>query len=466
MRKVSTAGRRALLLLPIAASLSGCVLWMPDLIHGELGPASAEDAEACLRATASDDEKPFFGVALSGGGSRAAVYTAAGLEALWEHGLLDEPSHLSSVSGGSMALTYFQTHRGRCDAAAEESAHACWVEFFAGFKQAMEKDLIPDVLLRQFIFPIRWLSPTRRSKSFQEVVDREYLNGARFADLPSGKDAPAVFLNASSYDDGWRFVFSNRCMENAEQELPPRYQHLRSRSFSREGCPRTTPEDMPLSVALSASAAFPGAFGPVAFEVPASCDEPGVEWWHIGDGGIIDNTGMDALEEAALRRASRKGVPERAAILALDAGRAPKADELVGLRFYKLFTRDPGRIVGVAKVRGDVYHDLVWEEIDQQLASDGFDLARFRLRFDDANVPEWPASCGDERATYESEGILDPAEGIRKRFQVIPTSFGISDCDADLVEQAAHAMVHEALNGGEAGRRLRESGFPLREFRH
>ncbi len=65
------------------------------------------------------------------------------------------------------------------------------------------------------------------------------VSGARFADLSRGDDAPAVFLNASIYDDGWRFVFSNRCMERASEELPARYRHLESRTFSREGCPRS-----------------------------------------------------------------------------------------------------------------------------------------------------------------------------------------------------------------------------------
>ena len=465
VRPVSITTRALLLVVALAPPLSGCVFWMPDLIHAELGPASADEAQVCADATSADDEKPFLGLALSGGGSRAAVYAAAGLEALWEHGLLDQPSHLSSVSGGSMALTYFLTNRGRCDGAAPDEADACWAGFFTGFKQAMERDLVPDVLLRQLVFPIRWLSPTRRSKSFQEVVDREFLGGALFDEL-SEDGAPAVFLNASSYDDGRRFVFSNRCLDRVAEELPERYRHLRSRTFSREGCPRRTPGELPISLTVAASAAFPGAFGPVAFQLPATCEGEGTEWWHIGDGGIIENTGMDALEEMALRRAMRRRVSESAVIVALDAGRDPKREDLVTKRYYRLFTRDPGRVVGVAKVRGDVYHDLVWEEIDGRLAREGFELGRFRLRFDRAQVTEWPDSCDETRAHYESLGVVDPVEAIRQRFEAIPTSFGISDCDSELVERAAHELVHEAMNGGEAGRRLREAGFAVREFRH
>ena len=54
-----------------------------------------------------------FGVALSGGGTRAALFGAAGLEALAGLRTADGASvvqritHLSSVSGGSLAAAYY-----------------------------------------------------------------------------------------------------------------------------------------------------------------------------------------------------------------------------------------------------------------------------------------------------------------------------------------------------------------------
>ena len=70
-----------------------------------------------------------------------------------------------------------------------------------------------------------------------------------------------------------------------------------------------------------------------------------------------------------------------------------------------------------------------------------------------------------ERAEAEALGLETP-EGIRRRFEKMPTSLSIAACDADLVERAAHALVHQALNEGEAGRWLRESGFTVPVFRH
>src|SRR5262249_61024121 len=59
------------------------------------------------------DRDVLFGVALSGGGSRAALFGEAGLEALARVRTADggsgieKISHVSSVSGGSIAAAYY-----------------------------------------------------------------------------------------------------------------------------------------------------------------------------------------------------------------------------------------------------------------------------------------------------------------------------------------------------------------------
>jgi hypothetical protein len=58
-------------------------------------------------------KETLIGIAISGGGSRAALFGAAGLEALAKlqvgpgQSLLEDVSMISSVSGGSMATSYF-----------------------------------------------------------------------------------------------------------------------------------------------------------------------------------------------------------------------------------------------------------------------------------------------------------------------------------------------------------------------
>ena len=72
----------------------------------EAGPQST-----CV--TPAPERELVVGVALSGGGSRAALFGASGLEALAQvrapggGSLLDQVTYLSSVSGGSVAASYY-----------------------------------------------------------------------------------------------------------------------------------------------------------------------------------------------------------------------------------------------------------------------------------------------------------------------------------------------------------------------
>lgn len=53
----------------------------------------------------------FVGVAISGGGSRAANFSAAVLEELEKQGFSEHLSAISSVSGGSLTAAYFSLFR-------------------------------------------------------------------------------------------------------------------------------------------------------------------------------------------------------------------------------------------------------------------------------------------------------------------------------------------------------------------
>ncbi|MGH0031642.1 MAG: patatin-like phospholipase family protein [Myxococcota bacterium] len=430
-----------------AVLAAGCAAFLPDRIHRTL---SADTAYLPCPA-APGPRADLFGVALSGGGSRAAVYAAAGLEALWQHGLLDRITHLSSVSGGSMAASYFVANRPACDEEASEAAkQECWRAFFAEFKQAMRYDYSLATGVRQLRFPNRWTSHTRRASSFQEVLDRKFLDGKTFGDLYAADSGlPVLLVNAASYDEARRFLFSN---VGVGGDAGP----LRSASFARPGCRRAVPRDLPLSLAVTASAAFPGLFGPVALEVPSSCEGAQPEWWHLGDGGMIDNSGLDTLEEVALELADAHPEGESTAVLvSFDASRVLRSAEMKQLSDYGLLTRDPSRIVIVTKARGEAYSAFVWEQRRQALAARGIRAEKIPVRYMAAELSDWPASCKGGQAA--------PAlvEEVRDRLEQIPTKLTIDDCSADLLERAAHQVLRAAL-AGEAGERLRALGIPFR----
>jgi hypothetical protein len=100
---------RASVVLLGALVVTGCASAVAIRVP-QAGPETACVAPA-------PDREVLVGVALSGGGSRAALFGAAGLEALARlqapggGSVLEQVGYLSSVSGGSVASTYYASQK-------------------------------------------------------------------------------------------------------------------------------------------------------------------------------------------------------------------------------------------------------------------------------------------------------------------------------------------------------------------
>ncbi|WP_306249932.1 patatin-like phospholipase family protein [Parvularcula sp. IMCC14364] len=414
---------------------------MPDRIHHTWdanGDASWEATGEAALPQMSD--KDFVGLAFSGGGSRAALFAAAGAEALHDEGLLSHVTHVSSVSGGSMASSYLvasppeqcgqQAHSG-AQSETQSDRVACLETYFARYKGAMRENYFLPMEMQQVLHPNRFLSPTRRVTSLQETFDNKYLDGRTFGDLADGR---ILLINAASYDDGRRFVFSNMAIPTVEN--PPaflRRETLTARSFSLGGCNAPTPDDFPVALAVAASAAFPPALGPVAIEVPPACDTTSTQYWHLGDGGILENTGIETLQEVLVRKNARGEGLSRAVIFSFDAGKREATEANLANRNLRLWTSDPGRVVSITNMRGDAYQSIVWDAMQAEL---DFPVRILRVRYSDHVPAGWPDSC--------SAGV-QRSHTIAERLQAVPTRFNISDCDADLIEASARLGVSRML---------------------
>src|SRR5688572_4742168 len=100
---------RASILLLGVLLLTGCASALAIRVP-KAGPETA-----CI--TPAPAREVLVGVALSGGGSRAALFGAAGLEALGRlpapggGSVLEQVAYLSSVSGGSVAAAYYASQK-------------------------------------------------------------------------------------------------------------------------------------------------------------------------------------------------------------------------------------------------------------------------------------------------------------------------------------------------------------------
>ena len=467
---------RIVLQLALAAALLnlvGCAT--TNAIHYTVQLAEPLSTEDCARPAPTSAPEQLVGLALSGGGSRASVFSAAVMEALWEHGYIDLVTHLSSVSGGSFAAAYFAANLPECDlldSTAEQAS--CWRDFFAEFKLAMGSNFRRSMAGRQ-TSNFRLVSNTRLAISLQETIDDQFLGGMTFGGLAAknasmvaaGLYPPVLLVNATSYDNGRRLVFSNMCLS----EEPPGAASdvdrnplddpaLRGHGIAPPDCNQPVPQDMPLSLAVTTSAAFPGYVGPITIEVPATCDGQGLEYWHLADGGLHDNSGVDTIEEIILRQLrAEPRILERALIFSVNNTLTEEENDL---RQIKNFwpSQHAGQAILTWSSRSQAYHQLFWDQFKDDLATEGIVVEEIEFAIMSANVEHWPASCSQAEDAAEQDREEVRAE-IAKALASIPTAYKISECNADLLELAARDVVSSRLDPATVDS-LAEMGFVAR----
>ncbi|NPV03864.1 MAG: patatin-like phospholipase family protein [Syntrophaceae bacterium] len=253
-------------------------------------------------------------VAFSGGGTRAAALSYGILEALdlvevpappskkgRRHTLLDEVDMISGVSGGSFTAAYYGLH-GR--------------EIFNDFRTEFLYGDFQGSLLWGLANPVNWfrlLSPRYgRSDLAQEHYDERLFRGATLGDI-ARKPGPVVVILATDAGEGISFAFT------------PSQFALICADFDR----------FPVSRAVAASAAFPGALSPIVLKNYAGqCDIRTPHWItealakpdmssrtyynalrmktyldtrrkpyiHLIDGGVSDNLGIRGILESLIAR--------------------------------------------------------------------------------------------------------------------------------------------------------------------
>ncbi|MDQ6891112.1 MAG: patatin-like phospholipase family protein [Acidobacteriota bacterium] len=227
-------------------------------------------------------------LALSGGGFRASIFHLGVLRRLAELGLLPKITVISTVSGGTIigafaALRWQQVLTDGGDWPALDR-HVC-----TPFLQA--------ITTRNFLLswlgklPRTILTRTRdatfsRTAAAADLYDDWFFQGATLDELPP---TPRLVMNATSLPSirAWRFTHDGM-------------------GDSRYGYTQWTPGTLAprVSIAVSASAAFPPVFTPVrirldehTFTPPAyrqAPTEPTKEML-VSDGGVYDNLGLEVL---------------------------------------------------------------------------------------------------------------------------------------------------------------------------
>jgi predicted acylesterase/phospholipase RssA len=255
---------RLALILCLVVGTAACSITTLDTMRNQPLPPQGEPRHTRAAETITVDDLAddlFIGIALSGGGSRAANFSAAVLLELDRLGILGKATALSAVSGSTLPTAYFglngrDPHRWNGD------------ELRSQLKKDFELRWFGRWFLPQSIFRY-WFTNFNRSDLMKEVLDGNLFQHKTFGDMGSG--FPRILINSTTLTEGKRFVFSEE-----------RFKALHSRI-----------DTFPVANAVMASSAVPAAFHDMTLRDHSVANVETYE--HVVDGGSTDNLGTTTL---------------------------------------------------------------------------------------------------------------------------------------------------------------------------
>jgi len=434
----------------------------------------------CITPAAFQDT--VVGVSFSGGGSRAALFGGAGLEALGRlrapqgGSVLEQVSYLSSVSGGGLAAGYYALHKPPRETPVlgpDGTMTEAYQTFFADYQAKLAQNFQSALIWRQLGSFRFILNSALAARSLQEILEERLLGPGTFDDLGARErrgDSPRVIFNTTLYNNGRRLMFTTLPPDLAQYDFVADL----DRSMASRGVTRAVPEivkkrwdgllpvspleleidpcPLPVAMAVTGSASFPPLVGPITFTVGEELD-----YWHVGDGGLQENLGLESLMFAFLKQL-QEGKVRRALILSFNSSYPFSVGfRVLGRRSepWTLFSYDFSRIPSVMEERATAYWALFYRSL--QLEGVFPDDATLRIIFLNHDSAKWEDDLSDlpEACRNETPPLTSPEE-VQERIAEIPTKFAMpSECDRQLLHAAAARVVaqnRQAIEDFLAGR--------------
>jgi predicted acylesterase/phospholipase RssA len=481
-----------LLALSATALLAGCA--SPRTYH----VAYAAPAEIARCRVPIPKRDLLVTVALSGGGSRAALFGAAGLEALGrlqasdKRSVLEQVSYLSSVSGGSIAAAAYALKKPPGEVRVLEPSGKMspeYRDFFQQYHESLTQKFGEELFWRQLI-SFRWINPSLAANSMAEILHDKLLGPSTWNDISQREargDSPGLIVNATLYNNGRRFAVTpleaedfrydfSGALDQSMAEKGKKVQLSEKLKARWEQLLPVTPADlhispcgMALASVVTGSASFPPLIGPITLQVEGSDT-----YWHLGDGGLYENQGVEPLLFMTVHQLQQKRI-RRGLIIAFDSSFPFSVDEqrlAVRSQPFSLLNFDFNRIPSIMEERATTYRGLFFRSLQIEGAFPADDELRvLALRHIDAkwrdDLTDLPAAC---RGLVDSP--TNSAEVVH-RLALIPTLLSVrSKCDRELLSTAAFKLVDEYrgeilefINGQDAGGTPSQSSRPQRQDR-
>lgn len=223
-----------------------------------------------------------IGLALSGGGLRAAVFHFGVLQRLAQVRQLEQVSYLSTVSGASLAIALvYGLNKGIWP-----DSQTYIDEISPQLRKLLTTINLQHALYTKCMCKL-WKVPFARANLLAEVIRDKWGVNFSLKDLPS---SPRWLINTTCYETGKNWRFDKKRMGDYQFGY-------------------VTNPDFDVANAVAASAALPAIIGPYELETtdynwvrfPAYDEEsftpidPILSKVHLWDGGIYENLGLESL---------------------------------------------------------------------------------------------------------------------------------------------------------------------------
>lgn len=235
-------------------------------------------------------DKKKIGLALSGGGYRAAAYHIGTLRALNRLGILDKVDVISAVSGGSITAAYYALHKDNYE------------KFESSFIKKLQRGVLCSTIVylllvlsisllvallvnwwllipEAVMLLVFWYRILPVSYFIECSYNRLFFKNKKLSDFPYH---PLVAINATDVSNGKLYTFSQLKMGGY--------------TYYQNGDYTTSPFDntqFPIAKAVMASSCVPFAFSPIKIS-REFCKED-AEVPILIDGGLYDNQGTHKL---------------------------------------------------------------------------------------------------------------------------------------------------------------------------
>lgn len=415
-----------------------------------------------------------LGVAISGGGSRSAYFSACVLSELSQipinpgskRSYTDEADYVSGVSGGSLSSAYFCFKQ-------HDPQHPQGKDFWPEFRAVMRSNFLRKAFINYTlygIFALDFFTYYDRGDLMAGVWDDLIFHDATFADLQKAekKGGPILIINGTSMNDGLKFVFST--LQDARFNESAFFKVIRDAGFIKYS---VTAKSQPfqtvgfesigsdisryrLSKAIVASASVPNLLGPVTLKDYKTQETRLV---NIVDGGVYDNYGVESLLQVMTSYLDKHpGTP--AQIIVIDGsgyfGEDNRASDEYTVADYSM------RPLEISWIRTKAYMEYVFKKAREFPGADGsypYRNLQFHLislygisSSQDELCKEYgilPSQLPQEPTSKEVQvlySILRPdktTEDFFNKVTQIETSFALSDEDEKMIEEVAKKVTTE-----------------------